>query len=294
MAAAVLWGCRRQAAAAGAAMAARLLLVRHSGSVTFRVDAEAASHMASVAAADAKDRGLIAGAGVDAPGQRIFKSKQLYRERVVPALVDEFGYSSIGKVPIIEKIVVYCNFRLDRTDAVVLETTVRDMYILTGQRPTITKASKPVSGSAYRVGDPVGCKVTLRGELMYPFMDRLLELVVPKTRGPQKSAFYAFHKDRYDLGTKDFSSLSANRFEHIHQNRGLKIALVTGAESRLEAKRLLMLMGLPYLGQTKRAKPKQVKGRKGVRMVAGAGAGKKAAAGKKGKGGAKQPAKKKK
>lgn len=169
-----------------------------------------------------------------------------YESVVVPSLQKEFGYRSVMQVPRLVKIVVNMGVGGALKDAKLLENSVRDMTAITGQKPVVTTSTKSISNFRVREGDKIGCKVTLRGERMYHFLDKLITVVFPRLRDFQGLPSKSFDgRGNYALGLKEqlvFPEINYDTFDRI---RGMDIVICTTAPNDQEAKAFLRLMGMP-------------------------------------------------
>ncbi len=174
--------------------------------------------------------------------------KKLYKERIVPTMVKEFGYKGVMQVPIIEKIVVNSGVSLAKEDIKYLNEAVDELSRITGQRPIITKAKKSISNFKLRKGMSIGCKVTLRGNRMYEFLDRLINVALPRVRDFKGISLNAFDKDfNYNLGIEEnvvFAEVDLNKVSKV---KGLSISIkLNKVSSKEEAIRLLSYFGMPF------------------------------------------------
>jgi len=172
---------------------------------------------------------------------------QKYQEDIVPALIEEFGYSSPMQVPRLQKVVVNVGMGEALTNAKSLEFASRDLSQLTGQRPIITRARKSIASFKLREGNPIGVKVTLRGQRMYDFLERLMRVALPRTRdfrGVSPNAFDGH--GNYTLGLREQLIFPEIDYDSIDKIRGLEVSIVTTAETDEEGRRLLTLMGMPF------------------------------------------------
>lgn len=173
--------------------------------------------------------------------------KERYREEVVPALMHEFGYRNIMEVPRLEKIVINVGLGEALTNARALDSAAADVAAITGQRPVITRAKRSISNFKVRKGNPIGVMVTLRGDRMYEFLDRLLNAAVPRIRDFQGLNPNAFDgRGNYSLGIREQLVFPEIEYDKIDRIRGLQVTIVTTAKSDEEAKRLLELLGVPF------------------------------------------------
>ncbi len=176
--------------------------------------------------------------------------KVKYRSEVAPALMQKFGYKSIMQVPRLDKIVVNCGCGEARDNAKILEAVVGDLTKITGQKAIITKAKKSVANFKLREGMPIGAKVTLRGDKMWEFLDRLFNVALPRVRdfrGINPNAFDG--RGNYALGLKEQLIFPEIEYDKIDKIRGLDVVICTTAQSDEEAKELLSLIGAPFIGK---------------------------------------------
>ena len=173
--------------------------------------------------------------------------KVKYANEVAPALMQKFGYTSTMQIPRIEKIVVNCGCGEARENAKVLEAVVNDLGIITGQKPVPTYARKSVANFKLREGMKIGVKVTLRGEKMYEFVDRLFNFSLPRVRdfkGINPNAFDG--RGNYSLGLKEQLIFPEIEYDKVDKIRGMDICFVTTANTDEEARELLRQMGAPF------------------------------------------------
>ena len=170
-----------------------------------------------------------------------------YRNEIVPELVKEFGYSTVMMAPKLDKIVVNMGVGDATSNSKVLDDAVNDLTILSGQKPIITKAKKSIANFKLREGQAIGCKVTLRGERMYEFLDKLVSIALPRVRdfrGISKNAFDGH--GNYTLGVKEQLIFPEIDYDKVGKVRGMDIIIVTTANTDEEARELLTLMGAPF------------------------------------------------
>ena len=176
--------------------------------------------------------------------------KAKYQQEVAPALMQKFGYKSPMQIPRLEKIVVNCACGEARDNAKVLEAVVGDLTKITGQKAIITKAKKSVANFKLREGMPIGAKVTLRGDRMWEFLDRLFNVALPRVRdfrGINPNAFDG--RGNYALGLKEQLIFPEIEYDKIDKIRGLDVVFCTTAQTDEEAKELLTLIGAPFAGR---------------------------------------------
>lgn len=173
--------------------------------------------------------------------------KDKYKSEVVAKLMETYSYKSIMQVPSIDKIVINIGVGDATSNSKLLEDAVRDLTTISGQKPVITKAKKSIASFKLREGQAIGCKVTLRGERMYEFLDKLVTISLPRVRdfrGVSKNAFDG--KGNYTLGVKEQLIFPEIDFDKIGKVRGMDIVIVTTANTDKEAYTLLELMGMPF------------------------------------------------
>ncbi|WP_019229590.1 MULTISPECIES: 50S ribosomal protein L5 [Sedimentibacter] len=173
--------------------------------------------------------------------------KTTYNEQVVPALMEKFQYKSIMQAPRIEKIIINMGVGEAKENQKFLENAVEEMTIIAGQKPVVTKARKSISNFKLREGMAVGCKVTLRGNHMYEFLDKLVNVALPRVRdfrGVSKTAFDG--RGNYALGIKEQLIFPEINYDKIDKIRGMDIIITTTANTDEEARELLKLMGMPF------------------------------------------------
>jgi len=173
--------------------------------------------------------------------------KEFYLSDIVPAMTSKFGYKNVMQVPKLEKIVINMGVGEARENAKALESAVGDMQIITGQKAVTTKAKKSVANFKIREGMQIGCKTTLRGDKMYNFLDRLVNLALPRVRdfrGVNANAFDG--RGNYALGIKEQLIFPEIEFDKIDKVRGMDVIIVTTAQTDEEARELLTLFGMPF------------------------------------------------
>jgi large subunit ribosomal protein L5 len=173
--------------------------------------------------------------------------KDEYKNEIVAGMTKKFGYKNVMEVPKIDKIVINMGVGEAKDNAKVLETAIKDMEIIAGQKPVITKAKKSVANFKLREGMAIGCKVTLRGEKMYEFADRLINLALPRVRdfrGVNPNAFDG--RGNYALGIKEQLIFPEIEYDKVDKVRGMDIIFVTTAKTDEEARELLTQFGMPF------------------------------------------------
>ena len=173
--------------------------------------------------------------------------KKLYQDEVAPALMQKFGYKSTMQIPRLEKIVVNVGCSEARENAKVLDAVVSDLTTITGQKAVITKAKKSVANFKLREGMPIGAKVTLRGNKMWEFLDRLFNVALPRVRDFRGISADAFDgRGNYALGIKEQLIFPEIEYDKIDKIRGMDIVICTTAQTDEEARELLTLVGAPF------------------------------------------------
>ena len=173
--------------------------------------------------------------------------QEKYNNLVKPELINQFNYSSTMQIPRLEKIVVNMGIGDAVSNSKVLDDAVAEMQAITGQKPVITKAKKSIASFKLREGMPIGCKVTLRGERMYEFLDKLISISLPRVRdfhGINENAFDG--RGNYTLGVKEQLIFPEINFDNIKKLRGMDIVIVTTANTDEEGRALLSLLGMPF------------------------------------------------
>ena len=173
--------------------------------------------------------------------------QEQYLKSIRPSLVEKLGYTSIMQAPMVAKIVVNMGVGDAITNSKALDDAVSEMTQLTGQKPVITRAKKSIANFKLREGMSIGCKVTLRGERMYEFLDKLVNIALPRVRdfqGVSKKAFDG--RGNYTLGVKEQLIFPEINYDKVNRVRGMDIVIVTTAKTDLEAKELLSQLGMPF------------------------------------------------
>ncbi len=173
--------------------------------------------------------------------------KEVYEKEIVPALTEKFKYTSKMQVPKLEKIVLNMGVGDATTDSKYLDAAVKELEVIAGQKPVITKAKKSIAGFKLREGNKIGCKVTLRGERMYIFLEKLIKIALPRVRdfrGISKGSFDG--RGNYTLGIKEQLIFPEVDYDQVIKTRGLDIVMVTTAKTNEEALELLSSFGLPF------------------------------------------------
>ena len=173
--------------------------------------------------------------------------KKLYQDEVSPALMQKFGYKSTMQIPRLEKIVLNVGCSEARENAKVLDAVVSDLTAITGQKAVVTKAKKSVANFKLREGMPIGAKVTLRGNKMWEFLDRLFNVALPRVRDFRGISADSFDgRGNYALGVKEQLIFPEIEYDKIDKIRGMDIVVCTTAQTDEEARELLKLVGAPF------------------------------------------------
>jgi len=173
--------------------------------------------------------------------------KEKYLNEVVPAMSQKFGYTSVMQVPKLEKIVINMGVGDAIANSKALDDAVAELSLITGQKPLVTRAKKSIAAFKVRQGMPIGCKVTLRGERMYEFFDKLVTIALPRVRdfsGVPKTAFDG--RGNYTLGIKEQLIFPEINYDKVNKVRGMDIVIVTTAKTDEECRELLSLLGMPF------------------------------------------------
>lgn len=185
-----------------------------------------------------------AGPAVPAPPPRL---KENYRRQVVPALMKEFGYRNPMQVPKLERIVLNVGMGEAIQNVKLLESAVSELALISGQQPVVTKAKKAIAGFKLRQGMPIGAKVTLRGDRMYEFLDRLVSLALPRIRDFRGVSPKAFDgRGNYTLGLKEQLLFPEIKYDNVTVIHGMDITIVTTGKTNDEGKALLKHLGIPF------------------------------------------------
>jgi len=177
----------------------------------------------------------------------VSRLKDMYKDEIVDAMIKKFGYKNVMEVPKLDKIVLNMGVGEAKDNAKVLENAVKDMETITGQKAVLTKAKNSVANFKIREGMAIGCKTTLRGEKMYEFLDRLVNLALPRVRdfrGVNPNAFDG--RGNYALGLKEQFIFPEIEYDKIDKVRGMDIIFVTTAKTDEEARELLRLFNMPF------------------------------------------------
>jgi large subunit ribosomal protein L5 len=176
--------------------------------------------------------------------------KQKYREEITPALMKKFNYSSPMQVPKVEKVVINMGVGEAVQNPKVLDGAVEDLTLISGQKPVITRAKKSIAGFKLREGMPIGCKVTLRGDRMYYFLDKLFNVALPRVRDFRGVSPKSFDgRGNYTLGLKEQLIFPEIDYDKVDKVRGMDVIIVTTANTDEEARELLAQLGMPFRKQ---------------------------------------------
>ena len=179
--------------------------------------------------------------------KEVNRLKKRYIEEVVPALKKHFDYKNVNRIPKLEKIVVNAGIGDAKDNSKSFQIAVEELKSITGQKPLVTHAKKPVANYKLREGQPVGAKVTLRNDRMYEFMDKLISIALPRVRdfrGINGNSFDG--RGNYTMGVKEQLIFPEIVYDQVEKTRGFDITFVTSAHTDEEAKELLKLMGMPF------------------------------------------------
>ena len=179
--------------------------------------------------------------------QKMARLKDYYKKEVVPALIKEFNYKNHMQVPKLEKIVVNMGVGEAIQNIKALDSAVADLSLIVGQKPVITKARKSIATFKLRQGMSIGCRVTLRGDRMYEFFDRLVNVALPRVRDFRGISPRSFDgRGNFALGLKEQIIFPEIEYDKIDKIRGMNVVIATSARTDEEARQLLRLMGLPF------------------------------------------------
>jgi large subunit ribosomal protein L5 len=175
--------------------------------------------------------------------------KERYKAEAVPALQTQFGYVNPMQVPRLDKIVINIGLGEALTNAKAVDAAVGDLQLITGQKPIVTRAKRSIAQFRVRTGNPIGVKVTLRGERMWDFLERLTRLALPRIRDFRGIPSKSFDgRGNYSLGLREQLAFPEIDYDKVDRLRGLEISIVTTAKTDEESKRLLELLGMPFAG----------------------------------------------
>ena len=173
--------------------------------------------------------------------------KERYDNEIVKSLMEKFSYKSVMQVPKLEKVVINIGVGDASTNAKALEDSVAELTLISGQKPVVTRAKKSIAGFKLREGMPIGCKVTLRGERMYEFLDKLMNISLPRVRDFRGVSANSFDgRGNYTLGVKEQLIFPEINFDKVNKLRGMDIVIVTTAKTDDEGRELLAQLGMPF------------------------------------------------
>ena len=173
--------------------------------------------------------------------------KQLYNEQIIPSMMEKFEYDSVMQVPKVEKIVINMGVGDAVQNAKLLDSAVEELSLISGQKPVITRAKKSIAGFRLREGMPIGTKVTLRGERMYDFLQKLIRVALPRVRDFRGVSNKSFDgRGNYTLGIKEQLIFPEIDYDKVGKIRGMDIVIVTTSDTDEEARELLAQFGMPF------------------------------------------------
>ncbi len=173
--------------------------------------------------------------------------KEIYQKEIVDGMIKKFGYKNVMQAPKLEKIVINMGVGEAKENSKILDSAMADLEIISGQKPIVTKAKNSIANFKIREGMPIGCKVTLRGDRMYDFLDRLINLALPRVRdfrGVNPNAFDG--RGNYALGIKEQLIFPEIEYDKVDKVRGMDVIIVTTAKTDEEARELLAQFGMPF------------------------------------------------
>ena len=179
--------------------------------------------------------------------KRVYRLKALYTEKVVPALMQKFNYTNVNEVPKLDKIVLNMGLGDEKDNSKSFQLAVEELRLISGQKPVVTKAKKSVANFKVREGQNIGAKVTLRAGKMYDFLDKLMNIVLPRVRDFKGVPTRSFDgRGNYSMGLKEQLIFPEISYDQVEKTRGLDICVVTTAKTDEEARELLALLGMPF------------------------------------------------
>lgn len=174
--------------------------------------------------------------------------KDRYLNEITPALLQKFNYTTVMQVPKVEKVVINMGVGEAVSNSKLLDAAVEDLQLISGQKPVVTRAKKSIAGFKLREGVPIGTKVTLRGERMYHFLDKLFNVTLPRVRDFHGVSAKAFDgRGNYTLGLKEQLIFPEIEYDKVDKTRGMDIVIVTTAKTDEEARELLGQLGMPFV-----------------------------------------------
>jgi large subunit ribosomal protein L5 len=184
---------------------------------------------------------------MSATEQSTARLRQHYQEEVVPTMMRDFGYTNVMQVPMLQKMVVNIGLGEAIANAKAIDAAVNDVQLITGQKPIVTKAKRSIAAFKLREGMPIGVKVTLRGDRMYEFYDRLVSIALPRIRDFRGVSSNSFDgRGNFTLGLTEQISFAEIDYDKVDKLRGMEITMVTSAATDEEGRRLLALLGMPF------------------------------------------------
>lgn len=173
--------------------------------------------------------------------------KKQYKEKVAPTLKEKFGYKNVHQIPRVEKVVVNCTTKDTVANAKVVDQIVEDLAVITGQKPIVTRAKNSNASFKVREGMPMGAAVTLRGDKMYEFLERLIHVSLPRVRDFRGISPRAFDgRGNYTLGIKEQIIFPEVEYDKIDKVRGIAVSIITSAKNNEEGRELLSQLGMPF------------------------------------------------
>ena len=186
-------------------------------------------------------------AGAENTNGYVARLRERYQAEIVPQMMRDFGYTNTMQVPKLEKAVLNVGLGEAVANAKAIDAAVNDIQLITGQKPIVTKAKRSIAAFKLRTGMPIGVKVTLRGDRMYEFYDRLVAITLPRIRDFRGVSANAFDgRGNYTLGLREQIAFAEIDYDKVDKIRGLEVAFVTTAKTDEEGRRLLALLGMPF------------------------------------------------
>ena len=196
----------------------------------------------------AREAAAAAATAAAEAGPPLPRLRDTYRQEIVPAMMSEFGFTNPMRVPRVEKIVVNIGLGEALTNGRAMESATRDLTTITGQKPIITRARKSIAGFKLRAGNPIGTCVTLRGDRMYHFLDRLVNTALPRIRDFRGISRRGFDgRGNFSIGLREQIIFPEIDYNQIDRFRGLQVSIITSAQNDAESIRLLELFGMPFV-----------------------------------------------
>jgi len=173
--------------------------------------------------------------------------KQIYQEKIVPSMMEKFNYKSVMQVPKVEKVIINMGVGDAVQNSKLLDNAIEELTLIAGQKPVVTRAKKSIAGFRLREGMPIGAKVTLRGERMYEFLQKLIRVALPRVRDFRGVSNKAFDgRGNYTLGVKEQLIFPEIDYDKVNKVRGMDIVIVTTSDTDEEAHELLSQLGMPF------------------------------------------------